>query len=229
MENSVDIKSVKEASLESLKSVLDLIDTIDFTVPETYAAWLSQNYFFVRHSFRLLSLAAAHATLSSDRFSWYTLTNVGAVKSREKLILRDLTELGYGIENFIELPSTKAFYRCQYYLIQNVNPLSIMGYTLFADGLIVEASKEFTPGIIRSFPKAASFVKSFVAGEASRIDKSFKVIESVPKSTYPVILESYHDSAFFYGNILSLLQCCLKSTYVAQAAHSRQSGDRLSF
>jgi hypothetical protein len=98
-----------------------------------YGDFLSQTYFHICHSTRLLAAAGARFDVSRDDLHLRCMQHAAEERSHEKLSVSDLRVLGMKIGDFPELPATKALYRTAYYLIEHVSPVSLLGYAYFLE------------------------------------------------------------------------------------------------
>jgi hypothetical protein len=102
-----------------------------------YAEYLAQTYHYVCHSTRLLAAAAALFGVEREKLHNRFLKHAAEERSHHLLAARDLVKLRFSLDDFPELPSTKAFYEPQYYRIEHVSPLAMFGYILALEGSAV--------------------------------------------------------------------------------------------
>lgn len=95
-----------------------------------YAEFLAQTYYYIRHSTRLLAASAARFSQEDQAMHKRFMKHSDEENSHELLAVRDLQKLGYKIEDFVELPQTRAFYEVQYYKIEHWDPAALLGYIL---------------------------------------------------------------------------------------------------
>jgi pyrroloquinoline quinone (PQQ) biosynthesis protein C len=96
-----------------------------------YARLLTEIYHYVKHSTRLLALAAARTSpLRVDLFRRF-VTHIGEESGHEQWALQDLHALGIDPHTVVAsspAPETEAMVALQYYLIEHETPLAVLGY-----------------------------------------------------------------------------------------------------
>ena len=96
-----------------------------------YARLLVEIYHYVKHSTRLLALAASRLGPDQRRLFQRFLEHAKEESGHEQWALGDLRALGANQDDVIAsapLPSTVALYAYQYYVIEHVNPIGLLGY-----------------------------------------------------------------------------------------------------
>jgi pyrroloquinoline quinone (PQQ) biosynthesis protein C len=170
---------------------------------EFYAAWLTQTYYYVCHSTRLLAASASRFGVDQDELHQRFWAHMGEEKRHEALALKDLKTMGIAPENYGELPATSAFYQSQYFMIEHRNPSALLGYILMLEALAVQIGPPLYAEVSKHFgPKASVFVKVHAEEDPDHVDKAFKAIESMDEKTLKVIDTSFQQSLFLYRQIL---------------------------
>ena len=82
-----------------------------WTKRAAYMGWLAQTYYYVRHSTRLLAVAAGRFphTRQGDTLHLRFGAHIGEEKRHELLCVRDIQALGGSIEAIAEQPTTRMF------------------------------------------------------------------------------------------------------------------------
>jgi hypothetical protein len=132
-------------------------DRINWKDPDNYGNWLAQTFYYVSHSTRVLTAAAARFDTRFDEQHIQLVQHAKEERSHEKIARGDLLALGRKLEDFPEMGATKALYRNAYYLIDRVHPMSIYGYVALLEilsvkrgpALLKEAEEEFGTNCIR--------------------------------------------------------------------------------
>src|SRR4030095_406532 len=94
---------------------------------DEYARLLTEIYHYVKHSTRLLALAAARTSPSRAALFRRFVTHIGEESGHEKWTLHDLRALGVDpdmVTASSPAPHTEAMFGLQYYLIEHDTPHS---------------------------------------------------------------------------------------------------------
>jgi hypothetical protein len=121
--------------------VLKTVLTLNWSNPDVYGDFLAQTYHHICHSTRLLAAAGSRFTTAQDQFHLQCMKHATEERSHEKLSLSDLKTIGRSLENFPELPATKALYRSAYYLIDRESPITLFGYAYFLECMGIAGAK----------------------------------------------------------------------------------------
>lgn len=201
MESSEKIK-IKLGQLMSESS--SLCDSFPWEDQEAYAWWLSQTYYYVCHSTRLLAASAARFSREENRFHLRFTQHMREEKSHEFLASSDLKELDLDINDFPELPLTAAFYQSQYFRINYENPFSLLGYILFLEALAVTKGGSIFERVSKVHgDRACRFWKVHAEEDPDHLEEAFRQIESAPIEAMDSIESSLDFTANIYHRILA--------------------------
>ncbi len=114
----------------SVDLMISALDNFPWDSKQAYAEFLAQTYYYIRHSTRLLAASAARFSQEDQAMHKRFMKHSDEENSHELLAVRDLQKLGYKMEDFRELPQTRAFYETQYYKIEHCDPAALLGYIL---------------------------------------------------------------------------------------------------
>lgn len=171
-----------------------------------YANWLSQSYYFVRHSTRLLSVASAQTNFQQNGYHNRLGDHFAEEKSHEVLASGDLKKLGFKLDDFEELEITKIFYRNQYFGCERMSPYYLMGYILFLEGLAIIHGPHIYKIIEKNFgARTCNFMRVHVEEDDDHLRKAFKELEGLSESDLNHVEESMKISCSLYGQLLKEL------------------------
>lgn len=122
---------------ENAKLIVRDVRQMDWSDERVYADFLSQVFYYVSHTTRILASAGARFPLDRQDLHHACLRHAAEEKSHEQLSFADLKVLGFTPKDFPELPATKALYRSAYYLVERVSPFTLVGYAYFLEYLAV--------------------------------------------------------------------------------------------
>ncbi len=189
--------------LESLlEATYDLPLSDPFDQKRYYGNWLAQHYYYIRHTTRLLALAASKLDPSSPLHRRF-LEHAAEEQGHEKMILNDLRTLGFSVEDFPEYPATAQMYQAQYFLVEYVSPLSLLGYPLYLESL----SCRFGPHIYSLTQssygeKASNFIRVHAEQDEDHISSLHKILAGLGPEDYKQVAWSLKQTAYSYQGIL---------------------------
>ncbi len=147
----------------------------NFHESEKYKELLAQTYYYVCHSEPLLD----YAIENSDNldFKQRSLEHKNEEHNHHLVAKNDLKKMGYDVEDFNELHSTKNLYDEQYKLIDKYGGEALLGYIYFLEALAVKAVPYFEKLIENQDKKTANFVKIHVEEDPTHVVKALEYIE----------------------------------------------------
>jgi thiaminase len=175
-----------------------------------YAQYLAQTYYYTFHSTRMLALAAART--SPGQFDYYrrSIEHIAEESGHENLALTDLKRLGHKIEDFSELPTTKAFWQPQYFLIDRSNT-ALLGYILALEWLAVATFPAVLERLKTKFgAKSINFIRVHAEEDPDHVDKCFEQIENVPLADRALVWENFRQTCRMFE--LFMRECAVEST-----------------
>lgn len=169
-----------------------------------YAWFLSQTYYYVCHSTRLLAASAARFSQEDQAFHRRFLKHTDEENSHELLALRDLQKLGYKIEDFPELPQTRTFYEIQYFKIEHYDPAAVMGYILALEAAAGHEFPAIKNKLLGLYPKeCVKFIQVHADEDPDHVDKALQVVESLDPKRHLMINVNIEQSAIIYTDMLN--------------------------
>lgn len=186
-----------------------------------YADYMAQTFYYVKHSTRLLGLAASRLNFEHEQKNHLRfISHLKEGSNHEKLALNDIDHLGFSLNDFPELNSTRLFYEPQYYKIEHGRPLALMGYILFIKALAQKVSPSLTK-IISEFHgnKTASFFHFYSSEEdPEHVDDMMNLIRSLDGENLALIEANFSQSAYAYANMVNELKAKWKKSIYRKSA-----------
>lgn len=134
------MKSLEKQFRTSVDVTAEAIEAFNWESNVHYAGWLRQTIGMVRHTTRLLCLAAGNTPMSSRDAHYYWIEHLRGELHHDLVAIKDLTALGYN-ENDIPLQkSAEEIVLNQYRWIQEHDPISLNGYALLLEGLACDVA-----------------------------------------------------------------------------------------
>ena len=187
--------------LDQIKSKLaearEAIQTFPWENKMACGAFLSQAYYYVSHSTRLLVFAASKFDLENEPVHRRLVKHAMEELSHEVLAERDLKHLGLKAEDFGEFTSTQALYQTQYGMIHSRGPWSIFGYILALEVLSMEEAGNIANEIRKHHgDKTNTFAKVHAADDIEHVERALEVLEKTDESTRAIIMANLETSAY---------------------------------
>lgn len=170
-----------------------------------YANWLAQSFFYVQWTTRQLALASAKSKpIVEDLYHWRFIEEAKEEKKHEQLVLHDLKNLGYSIDQFKELPHASFFYQTLTYMIENEHPISILGYSLTLEGFAALKADKFYPRVKAKYgTEATTFMRLHCELDQDHFQKALPYLQSCPEHLIPYIIKGIEQCKEIYIGILN--------------------------
>jgi hypothetical protein len=188
-----------------VERVSSAIDRFPWESRESYADWLAQTYYYVRHSTRLLAASAARFAFDprGNALHHRFAAHMGEEKKHELLAAHDLKELGTSIEMLPERSSTRLFYEPQYYKIEHQHPIALFGYILPLEAVGPLCGSKIMGRIAGSHgSKCTSFLKLHAADDVEHVEKALEMVAGVPADERIIIEQNVRQTTYAYVAML---------------------------
>ena len=213
------MSSIPKFTVPYMKIVTDEIEQIDWTNKVNYAGWLAQTYYHICHSTRVLVAAAARFQVDQDQHHLQCVGHAKEEKSHEKIVLKDLKNLGFSMSDFPEFTSTKALYRNIYYLIEHEDPISIYGYVYFLELLSIRGGIGMLNQVKECFgPNTSGHLQLHSADDVEHLAAYAKLLDACSEPQKSLICEAVVDTALLYKEMLLEIKEFTKNKKLNRAA-----------
>jgi hypothetical protein len=166
-----------------------------------YGDWLSQTYWYVRHSTRLFAASAArleHDDIGNALHVRFA-AHMAERKRLELLAMHDLRELELTLGAYVERSATRAFYECQYYKIEHVNPIALFGYILTLEAMsAAHGTWVYEQASTAHGSAAATFLKLSASDDEDHLRQAIAMIERIDSRGRADIEQNLRQSTFSY-------------------------------
>lgn len=199
---------VYEKMLAAIDDIAETAHKFPWEDINHYANWLAQSFFYVQWTTRQLALASARSKpLVEDSLHWRFIEEAKEEKRHEMLALQDLKNLGFSPEQFQELPHTSFFYQTLSYLIENVHPITILGYSLTLEGFAAKRLAEIYPRVKKAHPeKTITFLKLHCEVDVDHFDNALPYLKSCSAEHLPLVARGIEQCRAIYKGILTDIQ-----------------------
>jgi len=193
----------REITKQQMDKTAPIITDFPWEKKEAYAMWLSQTYYMVNHSTRLVALAGAYAPIERsflhDRFVDHSKEERG----HQLVCISDLKAIGYNIDQLPCLPPSACMYQVQYYWVQHKGAASFFGYTLALEALAENFGPKIYQRIVDAHgAKAAKFLKLHSEADIGHLEEAYKNIEKLNAQEAQLALENLELSSEIYREML---------------------------
>ncbi len=195
---------IMETFNTNLGTVEKAVKNFPWTDPKSYVQFLSQTYYYVKHSTPLLgrALRKMDSTSEADMKGRF-LDHTKEEKGHQYLVVDDLKFFGLTTESIPEYPETVAFYKLQYDYINQNGPTSLFGYILQLEGTAWKYGDNICSAIIKTFgPEAAHFMKVHSGNEIEHVESALKMIRGLSPEQIVVNEENFIKSCDAYAKLL---------------------------
>ena len=193
----------KEIFEKHLSKTKKLIKELPWNDKKFYAEYLSQTYYFVRHSTKLLAKSISCFEIHEHELYRQFVHHLNEEMNHDQLALRDLQSLGTSIDQHPEQPITRAFYQSQYYQIETSKGLSLFGYILYLEALAANTCSLMIDQIKESHgTKSIRFLNLHMQEDIEHSERAFQYITSLASERQESIWHNYIQTSDLFQKIL---------------------------
>lgn len=169
-----------------------------------YAMWLSQTYYMVNHSTRLVALAGAYAPVERAFLHERFVDHAKEERGHQMIAISDLKVLGYTIDQLPCLYPAAAMYQVQYYWIQHKAAASFFGYTLALEALAESFGPKIYERVVAAHGKqAGKFLHVHAEADVGHLEEAFKNIDKLNDEEAKLALQNMELSSDIYRAMLT--------------------------
>jgi len=212
---------VKSIVLSSIARLSREIERFPWQERSAYADWISQTYWYVRHSTRLLAAAAGRMPFDpvSDALHNRFGAHMSEEKKHEKLCLHDLKAIGS--DRLPERSSTRAFWEPQYYKVEHTHPASLMGYILVLEALASIKGPWILERVKKAHgEKSGNFIALHAEEDVDHLDKAVRAVDALDAIAQAEVRQNIEQTTGSYKQILAEISRAVRSTQPAVLAPS---------
>jgi hypothetical protein len=169
----------------------------------SYAGWLAQTYFYTRHASRVSAHAATRTPVTRPELHDHFVRTINEEKDHPPMVLTDLRELGFTIDDFQEHPLTSAIYQTLHYQIDTVGPLALIGYFFVIEGAAAKFGREVLDEVRKSYGgRGISFLEEHVIADAVHFPAAQKFVASMPGDELATVARTATLAASLYSHMI---------------------------
>jgi hypothetical protein len=196
-------ENLQKAFLKCLDRLEKACNIFPWDNRHAYGNWLAQTYYFVRHTTSFLGLASSRFGHWQRDRQYHLFDHLREELNHDKIVLDDLKNLGFTLEDFPELPETSAFYQAQYYYIEHENPVAHFGYSLCLEGLAAKKLDPIYKIVEETFSESACrFLHLHCVVDKDHFDQGLKDFNDMTPLEANFILKNLEQSCSLYILIL---------------------------
>jgi hypothetical protein len=180
------------------------INQIRWEDPVEYAAWLSQTYYYVAQTTRMICLAAAKSTIKDNDLHIRYIVETKEELNHEKLAFSDLKNLGFTLEDFPETVEAAFFYQTLGYAVECIHPSCLLGYSILLEGYAALKAEQLYTRVLKSHgPTACTFLKLHCEADKNHFAGAMEFLEKKCKEEHiPYIHVGMEQCRSIYLNLI---------------------------
>lgn len=195
---------MKENYEKQLRSVKEFLNDMPWEDKNFYVNYLSQTYYFVCHSTRLLSRSISHFNVDRDHLYKRFVSHLKEENYHERIALNDLKNLGVDVNDCPEFELTKAFWECQYHKIDASKGISLLGYILFLEAIAVFCFDDVSARLQKSYGKnAMNFIHVHTNEDPHHLEEAINQIEMLSDEEKQLVWSNFYQTSKMYIGILN--------------------------
>ncbi len=195
---------LQKALNQSVSLMQKTCEELPWENKDFYTNYLAQTFYYVRHSTRLLATSAGRLTYEDQQALHVRfLKHLGEEANHERLAVNDLKHFGKKPEDFKELNSTRFFYETQYYKIEHVDPLALMGYILYLEVLAQNVCPPLSKKLMAIHGnKSATFLHVHGEEDPHHVEEAQKMLSTLSPKSLAIITENLEQSAVAFNMMM---------------------------
>lgn len=168
-----------------------------------YAQFLAQTFYYVRHSTRLLALAAGLIPTGEKKAFDRYIKHIAEERNHELLARHDLKALGYDLDQMPEMPSTRLLWEPQYYKVMHQTPMALLGYILPLEMLAANEGGAVVQLIRQAHGSdCLSFLKLHGEEDIKHVQDALKLAESLRGTDREAVFGNIEQTIYSYATWL---------------------------
>ncbi|OIO69694.1 MAG: hypothetical protein CO186_09975 [Zetaproteobacteria bacterium CG_4_9_14_3_um_filter_49_83] len=170
----------------------------------SYARFLAQTYYYVRHSTRLLALAAGVIALDDKKSFDRYIKHISEERNHEQLARLDLTHMGYDLDQMPELSATRLLWEPQYYKVMHCSPMALLGYILPLEALAAQEGGNVVKLIEQAHgSKCLHFLKLHGEEDIKHVQDAIRLADTLPAHERVLVEQNIDQTIHAYVRWLS--------------------------
>jgi pyrroloquinoline quinone (PQQ) biosynthesis protein C len=193
---------------QRLHSLYDSFYNFPWENEKSYAEYLAQSFFYIRHSTKTLALAAGHLPFEDSKVFRRMIKHVSEEMNHEILCTKDLEAIGKDIDNYTEAPATQSLYQTQYYKIQHQNPKSYLGYVYVLESICcLVVPKVVKEKLIPNYPKQGiNFLRVHGEEDPGHLEQAKIIISSLSDKDQKAVADNMLHTIKSFEHFLTDIQ-----------------------
>lgn len=176
---------------------------IQWEKPEVYAYWVRQTLAMVRHTTRLICLAAAETPLDQREAHYEWIHHLKGETNHDLVAANDLKALGYGEQEIPTHWAAEQIVQNQYYFLRNESPMSLCGYSLLLEGLACHLAPPLISRLEKTYHKnQMQFLRLHALVDQDHFAEGVEFLSKVPNLPIPAITKNLEQTKVLYSAIL---------------------------
>lgn len=192
---------------KDIQGIIKSIGRYPWENPRAYAHWLAQTYFYTQHASRVSAHATVRTPIARTELHDHLVRTINEEKDHPPMVLDDLRDLGFSIEEFREHPLTSAFYQTLHYQIDTVGPFALIGYFFVIEGAAAQTGKEMLKKVRESHGgKGLSFLEEHVIADAVHYPAAQDFVKALSDDELLIVTQCGTLAASLYRYMVRAIQ-----------------------
>lgn len=190
----------------NLDLITDAVAAFPWANKAAYAEFLAQTYYYVKHSTRLLALAAGMIKPGNRKAFDRYVKHIGEERNHELLARRDLEALGFDLDRMSEMPATRLLWEPQYYKVLHQSPMALMGYILPLEALAANEGGNVVRALEESYgQKCLNFLRLHGEEDIKHVKDAIALVESLADEELRLVGENIDQTVVAYSSWLGAI------------------------
>ena len=194
-----------ESNRQALAIAVNAVDKFPWKNKEAYAKWLTQTFHYASQTISLLSLMVARTNIKDDPELHYSrVQHLKEEIGHEEWVRKDLSALGFNLEDFPELSATRWLWVPQFYYCDR-SVEQVYGYTILLEQLAVERGAIVASKIkdLAGGKRCDRFLTGHDEADVKHVERDLQKIAKFQSVNQEALITNMFDTAKAYELMLS--------------------------
>ena len=192
---------------QDVERIYQVVKDYPWASRPAYAQWMAQTYFYTRHASRVSAHAALRTPMEREELHHHLVGTLVNEKDHPPMLLRDLDELGYRIDDFSEHPLTSCIYQTLHYQIDTVGPFALIGYFFVIEGIAAQHGQEILDRVQLAYAgQGQSFLAEHVRADAEHYPQAQAFVGSLAATELAIVVRCATLAASLYCYMIDAIR-----------------------
>lgn len=184
----------------NLNPMIEAANEFPWENKAAYAEFLAQTFYYVRHSTRLLALAAGMIEPGNRQAFDRYVKHISEERNHELLARADLEKLGFELDDMTEMPSTRLLWEPQYYKVIHLSPMALMGYILPLEAFAADEGGKVVQQLESIYgSKCLNFIRLHGEEDIKHVKDAFALVDTLGEQDRKLVHENIEQTVVAYA------------------------------